>query len=79
MSIKINCEETNVEVLARIAKAAARKYDCDVTIDFQNGNRRIEFSGDAANKAKIANTVEAYFRGPSERDREDAATRPEGL
>jgi len=62
MSIKINHEETNLEILARIAKATAQKFDCSMTIDFQNGNRRIEFTGDPASKEKIANTLATYFK-----------------
>mgnify|MGYP001819693773 FL=1 len=66
MTIKINREETNLEVLARIAKATARKYDCSMSIDFQNGKRQIEFIGNNEYKAKIANTVENYFRNPAD-------------
>ena len=62
MPIKIRREETNLEILARIAKATAHKYDCSMTIDFQNGNRRIEFSGDPASKVKIANRLATYFK-----------------
>lgn len=74
MTVKINREETNLEILALIAKAAARKYDCSVTIDFQNGQRRIEFTGNHRCKAQIASTVENYFKKPRERLR--AETRP---
>ena len=76
MSIKITREETNLEILARIAKAAARKYDCTLTIDFHNGNRRIAFSGDSAAKQKIANTVEGYFKGPPEEPPGEAPAPP---
>jgi hypothetical protein len=61
MPIKINREETNLEVLARIAKAAASQYDCSLTIDFQDGKRRIEFIGDDACKGRIADRVRGYF------------------
>ena len=61
MSVKINQEETNLEVLARITKATAQKYDCSLDIDFQDGKRRIEFIGDQERKAQIASTVENYF------------------
>ena len=63
MPIPINHEETNLEVLARIAKAAARKFDCSLDIDFNNGNRRIEFIGDEANKKLIAAEMEYLFDG----------------
>lgn len=61
MSIKINREETNLEVLARIAKAAASQYDCSLRIDFQDGKRRIEFVGDDACKCRIADRVRRCF------------------
>ena len=61
MSVKINQEETNLEVLARITKATARKYDCSLDIDFQDGKRRIEFIGDQECKARIASAVENFF------------------
>ena len=70
MTIKINREETNLEVLARIAKATARKYDCSMSIDFQNGKRQIEFMGDNECKARIANAVEDYFRNPADESAE---------
>ena len=76
MSVKITREETNLEILARIAKAAARKYDCTLTIDFHNGNRRIAFEGDNAAKQKIADTVEGYFKGPSEESPGEAPAPP---
>ena len=78
MSVKINREETNLEILARIAKAAARKYDCTLTIDFRDGNRRIAFCGDSTAKQKIADTLETYFRGTSEEGPEERSAPPEG-
>ena len=32
--IPIRFEDTNIEVLARIVKAASRKFDCSMEIDF---------------------------------------------
>ncbi len=61
MPIPINREETNLEVLARIAKATARKYNCSLNIDYSNGNRRIEFIGDETDKALIAAEMESLF------------------
>lgn len=61
MPIKIQREETNLEILARITKATAHKYDCSLTIDFQNGNRRIEFVGNSAEKPRIADQVKRIF------------------
>lgn len=51
--IPIKIEETNQEVLARIIKATAKKFDCDLVIDFSDGNRTIEFTGDEACKPLI--------------------------
>ena len=68
MSIPINHEETNLEVLARIAKAAARKFDCSLHIDFNDGNRCIEFIGDETNKALIAAEVEYLFNAEDNRE-----------
>lgn len=61
MIIPINRVETNLEILARIAKAAAQKFDCSLNIDFSNGNRRIEFVGDETRKALIAAEMEYLF------------------
>ncbi len=44
--IPVKVEDTNIEVLARIVKAASRNFDCSVDIDFQNGYRKAEFIGD---------------------------------
>jgi hypothetical protein len=41
--IPVKIEETNMEVLARIVKATSRKFDCSMSIDFQNGNRKVQF------------------------------------
>lgn len=68
MSIPINHEETNLEVLARIVKVAARKFDCSVHIDFSNGNRRIEFIGDETSKALIAAEMEYLFDADGTRE-----------
>ena len=44
--IPIANEETNIEILARIAKATSKKWGCTMHIDFYNGNRTVIFSGD---------------------------------
>ena len=59
--IRINTEETNTEVLARIVKAVSKKYNCSVEIDFQNGKRTIEFVGDEDTKSRIAREVHDIF------------------
>lgn len=77
MTIKINREETNIEVLARIAKATARQYDCSMQIDFQNGKRQIEFIGNQECKAKIANAVQDYFNNPTGEGAEEKSGKPD--
>jgi len=47
--------------LAMIVKAASRKFDCSMDIDFQNGNRKAEFIGDEIFKPLIAEEVECIF------------------
>ena len=59
--IPIKFEDTNREIMARIAKATSRKYNCDVEIDFSNGVRKVVFSGDEAMRVHIADEVLAYF------------------
>lgn len=62
--IKVTLEDTNAEVLARIAKAAAKKFNCSLNIDFSDGNRTIEFVGDESCKPAIARELENIFRRP---------------
>jgi len=59
--IPVKIEDTNIEVLAMIVKAASRKFDCSMDIDFQNGNRKAEFIGDEIFKPLIAEEVECIF------------------
>jgi hypothetical protein len=59
--IPIKFEDTNIEVLARIVKAASRKFDCSMEIDFTNGNRKVEFIGDDFYKPLIVEEVEEIF------------------
>ncbi|MCK4822359.1 hypothetical protein KA005_41735 [bacterium] len=59
--IPIKFEDTNIEVLARIVKAASRKFDCSMDIDFNNGNRKAEFVGDEFYKALISEEVQDIF------------------
>jgi hypothetical protein len=67
--IPVKIEDTNIEVLARIVKAASRKYDCSMDIDFQNGNRKVEFIGDETFKPFIAEEVECIFEKKEDFDR----------
>ena len=59
--IPVKIEDTNIEVLAMIVKAASLKYDCSMDIDFQNGSRKAEFIGDEIFKPFIAEEVESIF------------------
>lgn len=59
--IHIKIEDANIEVLARIAKAASHKFDCSMNIDFKNGNRKVEFIGDEFYKPLIAEEVLEIF------------------
>jgi hypothetical protein len=63
MSPKVNIanEDTNAEILARIVKAASRKYDCSMEIDFSDGNRVTRFVGDESLKPYIAEEVRSIF------------------
>ncbi len=60
--IPIKIEETNQEVLARIIKATAKKFDCDLVIDFNNGNRTVEFTGDEACKPLIVEKLKDILK-----------------
>jgi hypothetical protein len=59
--IPIKIEDTNIEILARIAKAASHKFNCSMDIDFNNGNRKVEFIGDEFYKPLIADEVLDIF------------------
>lgn len=63
--IPIRRIDANVEVLARIVKAASKKYDCTVKIDFRDGRCDVEFVGDETCKPVIAAEVEQIFRRPN--------------
>jgi len=64
--LRIIKKQTNAEILARIMKAACRKYDCSMNIDFANGNRKVEFIGTEDNKARIAVDVESILNGDAD-------------
>jgi hypothetical protein len=53
--------DANIEVLARIAKAASKKFDCTMKIDFKNGKGEVEFIGDSRFKPVIAQEVMDIF------------------
>ena len=59
--VPIQFEDANLEIMARIVKAASHKYNCDVEIDFNNGVRKVEFKGDEEMKAYIAEEVLDIF------------------
>ena len=60
--ILIKIEETNQEVLARIIKATARKFNCNLIIDFSNGNRTVKFVGDETSKPLIVQELNKIFK-----------------
>lgn len=59
--VPIHFEDANLEIMARIVKAASRKYNCDVEIDFNNGVRKAVFTGDEDMKPFIAAEVMDIF------------------
>jgi hypothetical protein len=59
--IPITTEETNIEILARIAKATSKKWGCTMCIDFFNGNRTVMFSGDPECRPVIVHELEGIF------------------
>lgn len=59
--VPIQFEDTNLEIMARIVKAASRKYNCDVEIDFSNGIRKVVFKGDEEMKAYITEEILDIF------------------
>jgi hypothetical protein len=59
--VPIQFEDANLEVMARIVKAASHKYHCNVEIDFNNGVRKVVFTGDEEMKACIACEVLNIF------------------
>jgi hypothetical protein len=59
--IPIRVEDTNLEIMARIVKAASRKYNCDVEIDFSNNSRKVYFVGDEDLKPHITEEVLNMF------------------
>ncbi len=58
---RVNIENTNAEVFARIMKSTASKYDCSVDIDFNDGKRDIRFVGDNAVKRHVVKEVADIF------------------
>jgi hypothetical protein len=59
--VPIQIEDANLEIMARIVKAASHKYNCDVEIDFRNGARKVVFKGDEEMKGYIAGEVMDIF------------------
>ncbi len=60
--IPVRFEDASKEILARIVKAASKKFNCTMRIDFKNGRRTAEFIGDDVYKPFIADEVEDIFR-----------------
>lgn len=61
-AIPISFENTNLEILARIVKATAEKYDCSMSIDFHDGKRESRFIGDGNFKDHIFDEVRNFFK-----------------
>jgi hypothetical protein len=59
--VPVQIEDANIEVMARIVKAASRKYGCDVEIDFSNGFRKVVFTGNEDLKEVIFDKVLSMF------------------
>ncbi len=72
--VPIQFEDTNLEIMARIVKAASHKYNCDVEIDFSNGVRKVVFMGDEEMKAYITEEILDIF----ESKEQDACSYPNG-
>lgn len=62
-NLRIIKKNANAEILARIMKAACRKYDCSMEIDFAGGNRTVKFIGAEEYKARVAGDVETMLNG----------------
>ena len=65
--VPIQIEDANLEIMARIVKAASHKYNCDVEIDFSNGVRKVVFTGDEEMKAYIAEEILDIFESKEQR------------
>jgi hypothetical protein len=59
--IPLNLENANGEIVARMLKSAASKYDCTMEIDFSGGKREAVFVGDSSMKNHIIQEVIGYF------------------
>ncbi|MBF0099374.1 MAG: hypothetical protein HQK77_00550 [Desulfobacterales bacterium] len=59
--LAIHIEETNLEIFDRMVKATAKKYDCSLHIDFQNGNKVVKFIGANSYLPHIVDEVLGYL------------------
>ena len=53
--------ETKNKNIMTVDRAASRKFDCSMEIDFTNGNRKVEFVGDDFYKPLIVDEIEEIF------------------
>ncbi len=53
-SLSVNIVDRSEEILARIVQSVSRKYDCDLKIEFQEGQLVTKFVGDPTYKQWIA-------------------------
>lgn len=61
MTIKINYNDSgNLEILSKLMNSAAKKYDCRVTYDAENG--ALQFIGDRNLTRSIAEETAGWFR-----------------
>jgi hypothetical protein len=61
MPFKINYSTNgNLEILSKLMNSAAKKYDCRVTYDAENG--AIQFYGDRDHTHMIAEETAGWFR-----------------
>ena len=60
--LPVSIEDTNREVIARIARTVSEKFDCTIEIDFRDGKRQVRFVGDRSLVPHIAREVHDLFR-----------------
>jgi len=59
--VNVNIEDTSMEILARIARVEARKYDCSLEINFSDQNREVNLVGDDTYVPYILEDVQKMF------------------
>ena len=59
--VPIQEKDVSLEIAARITRAMARKYGCDIEIDFSNGNQKVLFLGSPEAKEGVVGEVWDIF------------------